>query len=290
MFTIAAVATKGGVGKTTLTANLGALYAHLGLRVLLVDADPQQSLTKYFRVKHAAPHGLTKLMVEGVLTSECISEVEFLIEPAKYQANAGHLCLVAADTTDGKLHNWLVGRHDVPMRLRNPLINSPAVASQFDVVLIDTQGAASNLQVAAVNSADVLLAPTSPDMMSAREFVMGTTKLLDEYRSNLGSYGFVLPQLTPVLNKVDKTRDSRVMSDVIRDEMAGASVTMLATSVPNVVAFRNATTQQLPVHLLDQKAGLVMHQLLWEISPEFNGRYAPGFVEKPADAKTTAGK
>ena len=95
MFTIAAVATKGGVGKTTLTANLGALYPHLGLRVLLVDADPQQSLTKYFRVKHAAPHGLTKLMVEGVLTSECISEVEFLIEPAQYQANEGHLCLVA---------------------------------------------------------------------------------------------------------------------------------------------------------------------------------------------------
>ena len=37
IFTIAS--TKGGVGKTTLTANLGALLADMGLRVLLVDAD-----------------------------------------------------------------------------------------------------------------------------------------------------------------------------------------------------------------------------------------------------------
>jgi len=36
-FTI--TSTKGGVGKTTLTANLGALLADMGLRVLLIDAD-----------------------------------------------------------------------------------------------------------------------------------------------------------------------------------------------------------------------------------------------------------
>ena len=38
-FTI--TSTKGGIGKTTLTANLVALLADMSLRVLLVDADPQ---------------------------------------------------------------------------------------------------------------------------------------------------------------------------------------------------------------------------------------------------------
>lgn len=39
---------KGGVGKTTLSVNIGAALAKQGLRVLLVDSDPQCNLTSYF--------------------------------------------------------------------------------------------------------------------------------------------------------------------------------------------------------------------------------------------------
>ena len=46
MFTITVVSTKGGVGKTTLAANLGGLLRDIGLRVLLIDADVQPSLTR----------------------------------------------------------------------------------------------------------------------------------------------------------------------------------------------------------------------------------------------------
>src|SRR6266581_2090672 len=48
---------KGGVGKTTLTANIGADLAARGCKVLLVDLDPQASLTfSFFRVEQWEEH------------------------------------------------------------------------------------------------------------------------------------------------------------------------------------------------------------------------------------------
>jgi cellulose biosynthesis protein BcsQ len=48
MHTIALFNHKGGVGKTTLAVNVGEALAGLGLRVLLVDADPQCNLTAFY--------------------------------------------------------------------------------------------------------------------------------------------------------------------------------------------------------------------------------------------------
>lgn len=54
--------TKGGVGKTTLAANLGGLLADLGQRVLLIDADVQPTLSSFYAITFRAPQGLTTLM------------------------------------------------------------------------------------------------------------------------------------------------------------------------------------------------------------------------------------
>jgi chromosome partitioning related protein ParA len=70
--TFAALNSKGGVGKTTLLANLGGLLADMGARTLLVDADPQPSLTKYFDLGYVAPEGLAEVITGGALTHRAI--------------------------------------------------------------------------------------------------------------------------------------------------------------------------------------------------------------------------
>ena len=74
MIKFTVISTKGGVGKTTLTANLGALLADMGLRVLMIDADVQPSLSKFYPLSETKPiAGLTDVLVRGEVGAGCIS-------------------------------------------------------------------------------------------------------------------------------------------------------------------------------------------------------------------------
>ena len=65
MATVIAVANqKGGVGKTTTTANLGAALALRGRRVLLVDLDPQGNLTSAFGLEKDVQHTVAESLLD----------------------------------------------------------------------------------------------------------------------------------------------------------------------------------------------------------------------------------
>src|SRR5207244_11231302 len=55
---------KGGVGKTTTTANLGAALALRGRRVLLVDLDPQGNLTSAFGLEKDVQHTVAESLLD----------------------------------------------------------------------------------------------------------------------------------------------------------------------------------------------------------------------------------
>ena len=66
---IAVINQKGGVGKTTTTVNLGAALAHQGLRVLLLDMDPQANLTVHVDKRpDLEGNTMTNLFVEDATT------------------------------------------------------------------------------------------------------------------------------------------------------------------------------------------------------------------------------
>lgn len=280
MFVFGVVATKGGVGKTTIAANLGGLLADIGYRVLLVDADVQPSLSRYYALASEAEHGLTHMVMSGALTQDCISQIElppasFSGEQALLNAQGGFLHLVKSDTRDGKLQDWLSNRLDRLVRIRMAIKNT-ALGDAYDVAIIDTQGAVGHLQDAAVNASDVLITPASPDIISAREFVDGTLTLLDRHES-AGNMGFTVPAMRAIINRAEKTIDSRAMASLIRDQfmtMRGR-VNVLNTVVTSAVAYRKAATAQVPVHWVDpHKSGDVMHALLWELLPHLEGTFA----------------
>lgn len=274
MIKFTVTSTKGGVGKTTLTANLGALLADMGLRVLLIDADVQPSLSKYFPLATQKPiAGLTEVIVRGEVTSACITAT-------MYQ----NLDIVVSDDPEGNLPHWLLNRIDRGFRLRFAL-QSLAVVDAYDCVLIDTQGAVGPLQDAAVLAADILVSPITPEILSAREFKDGTMELLERLEPG-GAIGASLGPMKAVIYRQDRTADARAIASGIREDFIKLKgrVSVLDTVVPHAKAYKEAATLRLPVHRHERKregvmpsACAVMHQLAWELIPSLQGVYAEPF-------------
>ena len=268
MIKFTVTSTKGGVGKTTLTANLGALLADMGLRVLLIDADVQPSLSKYFPLAVAKPAAdLTEVIVRGAVSASCITATV-------YQ----NLDIVISDDPEGNLPHWLLNRIDRGFRLRFAL-QSPAVVEAYDCVLIDTQGAIGPLQDAAVLAADILVSPITPEILSAREFRDGTMELLDRLEPG-GALGASLGPMKAVIYRQDRSADARIIASGIREDFIKLKgrVAVLETVVPHAKAYKEAATLRVPVHRHERKrdgptpsAYTVMHQLAWELIPSLEG-------------------
>lgn len=154
--------TKGGVGKTTLTANIAALLADIGLRVLIIDGDVQPSLSKYYPLHQKAPHGIVELLLGNNDEDTFTSVISQTIYP--------NLDIVLSNGITDDVQTKIQNRIDRPWLFKAKL-QHPFFQNNYDVVLIDTQGAVGAIQDAATYAATCLITPIKPDTLSAREFI-----------------------------------------------------------------------------------------------------------------------
>ncbi len=261
----AVVSTKGGVGKTTTAANTGAMFADFGMKVLLVDADIQPALSKYFKIAERAPEGLTAVIMRGGnIQPDCISRLE-----------RPNMDIVVSDTVDDTLQAWLATREDRQFILKRAM-RSPYVRETYDVVVIDTQGAVGQLQATAATAADILVSPINPTILSAREFASGTMAMLERL-NRMADFNADLRtgDLYALIYGMDRTNDSKNIADRIRSDFRGNhKVRVLETVVPSAVSYRMAATMQLPAYEIDRPpsdkevtAYDTLHELIWELFP-----------------------
>ena len=289
MIKLALVSTKGGVGKTTLAANLGALLADMGLRVLLVDADEKPSLSKFFPLRSQAPHGLTQVITRGVVTREAISEIDL-------PHLSGALDIVVSDSPEINLSDWLYARIDRAVRLKLAL-RSPDVVDRYDCVILDAHGGAGAVEDAVALAADLLVSPVRPDVLSGSEFMDGTLRMLERLDAS-SAIGAGLGPMKAVINCLRRTNNSRLVADTIRTNFLRAQgrVTVLDTVIPDANAYQAAATAQVPVHRFNrQRVGAnacpyeLMHRLAWELIPSLQGVYAGHAVAIPPQEAAHAG-
>lgn len=183
---------KGGVGKTTVTANLGAALARRGWRVLLIDLDLQGSLTSLFLpdTDQDRLHRERRL-VGDFLESSFDAESPNLPETFAVPVLPGTCCRLVP-TTDEMAYaetnltvRWYLREHkrDPRFLLRREL-QLKRVTNAYDVVLLDCPPFINISCVNALAASDRVLVPVMPSKQ-ATDRVTILLERLKEFHDNL---------------------------------------------------------------------------------------------------------
>jgi chromosome partitioning protein len=196
---------KGGVGKTTLTREIGIYISSLSHRVLFVDCDPQGNLSK--SLLEQTDGGLYEGLSEHELHLAALDE---------------HASILSGDFRLSFLEKSLIGEIDAYTRVRD-LLDDERLA-YFDFILLDTPPSLGVLTVNALTAAQHLVIPMNPSLYS----MQGTNDLMrtvSKVRANLNPS---LSLLGVIINAYDSVP---VITRQIRTEIEGSFTDKVFTTV-----------------------------------------------------------
>ncbi len=213
---------KGGSGKTTTTINLGAALARLGKSVLLIDLDPQASLT----------HGLGEMepqksiyhLIMAMANGQNVNVQDSIIKNAGLDLLPSSIELAGAEL---ELVN-IYGRERILQSLLHPLITT------YDFILIDCPPAINMLTVNALHASDSIVLPMQAEFLHFK----GLLSFLEHVRKLKRSLNLQLDIMGIVLTKFDRRKTMhQQVKEQIKQEFPG---TLFQTSIRTNIALAMA--------------------------------------------------
>ena len=231
---------KGGVGKTTTTVNLAAAIAQHGLRVLVIDLDPQGNASTALGIEHGeGSPGIYDAVVGGVplarLVKDCPDLPRLTCVPATIDLAGAEIELVALDGRESRLR----------AAVRTHVDGLAQGENRPDYVFIDCPPSLGLLTVNALVAADEMLIPIQCEYY-ALEGLGQLVRNIELIRSHLNP-GLALS--TILLTMYDaRTRLSSGVAAEVREHFGD---TVLATAIPRSVRVSEAPSYSQTVMTYD---------------------------------------
>lgn len=225
---------KGGVGKTTTAINLGASLAHLGMRTLLIDLDPQSNTGSGLGIVAGEGPSVYHVLMDEAQLVDVIQPTampNLFVAPASPDLAGAEVELVTALAREYKLQ-----RHLRP------------VVEQYDYLLIDCPPALGLLTINALTAAGSVLIPLQPEWF-ALEGLAQLRKTIDLVRS-VTNPTLTLEGIVLTMFDVRNNLCHQVAAEV-RQHFLGQ---VFETIIPRTVRLPESSSHGKPILLYDNQS------------------------------------
>ena len=228
---IAVVNQKGGVGKTTTTANLGIGLANAGKRVLLIDYDAQGNLTE--SLGYANPDSMNTTI--STMMQKVMEEKDFPADEGILHHKEG-VDLMPANIELSGMETALVNVMSRESVLKGYI---DAVKDNYDYILIDCTPSLGMLTINALNAANETIIPVQAHYLPAKgleQLVKSVGKVKRALNPNLKIGGILLTMVDSRVNL------SKEVANAIK-EAYGKHIKIFDTKIPySIKAAETAAT------------------------------------------------
>jgi chromosome partitioning protein len=226
---------KGGVGKTTTAVNLGCALAEEGLRVLIIDLDPQGNASTGMGIGHSQrDHSSYELLtgqstLEQAVVATRVPRLDLI--PATVDLSGAEIELIELQGRTHRLDKALEGAAD----------------ARWDVCLIDCPPSLGLLTVNALIAANAILVPLQTEFFALE----GLSQLLQTVERIRARFNPELSILGVALTMFDKRNN--LSAQVAADVRACLGKVVFETVIPRNVRLSEAPSHGMPALIYDHR-------------------------------------